>query len=223
MSLVPDYLWWKLDDGSGTNCADASGNSRVGTAVGSPSWGTGQKGGCIVLNGSTQYISGGTGLTGVDVHDKTISCWIKKTGTSLKGVVDKDFDSGSFGGWGFWTQAAVNKCQFWAASNKNLSDNGSLTFTLGVWTHVAVTWNVTTKTARFYINGVFNSTQSDGSIGENSSGSADFEVGNLRNNLSSGTYAFDGSIDDVRVYSTILTDQEIGQLYNQGFGMMVEA
>lgn len=221
MSLIPDYLWWKLDDASGTTSADATGNSRTGTTQNSPSWGTGQVGGCIVLNGTSQYISGGTGLTGVDLSDKTITAWIKKTANSEKGIVDKDFDSGSYGGWGFWMHSD-GKLRWWVHSGKDFIDNGSNTITLGSWTHVAVVWNYSGKTAYFYINGVFNSSINDNTITENSSGSADFQVGNLRNNLSSGTYAFDGSLDDVRIFSRTLTAQEISQLHNQGRGMGVE-
>jgi hypothetical protein len=206
--------WWKFDEGSGASAADSSGQGNTGTLTNSPTWVSGWSNKALQFNGSSQYITCGSGFTTVDLIDKTISAWIRKTANSQKGIVDKDFDIGgaNYGGWGFWTNTN-GKLWFWLQSLKDLKDNGSATISLGAWTHVLVVWHHSTDTADFYINGRLNSSISDNTIVEKASGAADLEIANLRNNLSAGTYAFDGSIDDVRIYNRALTAAEVQALY----------
>ncbi len=207
--------WWKLDDGTGTSAIDSSGSGNTGTLNNGPGWVDGRKGRAVALDGTNDYISMGTSaLTSVDNSDKTVSAWIRKTANSQKGIVDKDFDSGgsNYGGWGLWTQSN-GKLWWWTHPSKDLLDNGSQTIALGEWTHVAITWSNSSQTARFYINGTLNSTQTDNTIVEKASGSADLEIGDLRNHLNGGQFAFDGSIDDVRVYNRALSASEITALY----------
>ena len=149
--------------------------------------------------------------TGLDLIDKSIQCWVKKTGASAKGIVDKDFDNGApnYGGWGFWVQAN-NKLWWWNHANLDLLDDGALTVSNTTWTNVAVTWNSTTKTANFYINGTLNSSKTNASIVEKASGSANLVVGAFRNT----TNTFDGSIAVVKAYNRLLTASEISQNFN---------
>lgn len=78
------YLFWKLDETSGSTAADSSGNGRTGTFVngGSSSsstacTGTGGAGRSVLLNGSNQYIAttSTTAIKGSDTF--TVETWIK--------------------------------------------------------------------------------------------------------------------------------------------------
>lgn len=196
--------------GSGTSWTDLSGQNNTGTLTNGPTFSI-VNGGAIVFDGLNDLISLGTGFTSLDLIDKSFQCWIKKTGASAKGLVDKDFDNGTpnYGGWGFWTQAN-NKLWWWATPNLDLLDDGPLTISNTTWTNVAVTWNSSTKTANFYINGVLNSSKTNASIVEKASGSANFVVGAFRNT----TNPFDGSISLVNAYARLLTASEIQQNFN---------
>jgi hypothetical protein len=199
--------YWPLNDGSGTLAVDSSGNGNNLPLVGLPTWGSNY----LTLNGSTQYGDAGSNtLAGLDQHDKTIFAWLNKSGNSQKGIVDKSFNSPGvgFGGWGFWVQG--NGRLMWTVQDgQEFYDSGFAGVTLNSWTFVTVVWHYSTSSAEFYINGVLNSIVSNGGAAERSSGAADLQVGNLRNNLAGGAYAFDGSIRQVAIYNRALSAEEI--------------
>lgn len=208
--LLVDAGNTKSYPGSGTTWTDVSSVNNNGTLTNGPTYNSGN-GGSIVFDGLTQYVNLGSTYTGLDLIDKSFQCWIKKTGASAKGIVDKDFDNGApnYGGWGFWVQSN-NKLWWWAHPNLDLLDDGSLTVSNTTWTNVAVTWNSTTKTANFYINGTLNSTKTNASIVEKVSGSANLVIGASRNT----TTPFDGNISYVSAYTRVLSAAEILQNYN---------
>ena len=168
--------------GSGTTWTDRSGLGNTGTLTNGPTYSNG----AIVFDGVDDLVNFGSTYTGLDLIDKSIQCWVKKTGASAKGIVDKDFDNGApnYGGWGFWVQAN-NKLWWWPHPNLDLLDDGALTVSNTTWTNVAVTWNSTTKTANFYINGTLNSSKTNVSIVEKASGSANLVVDRKSTRLNS--------------------------------------
>jgi len=100
------------------------------------------------------------------------------------------------------------KLQWWAHEGKDLSDDGSSTVTAGLWSHVLVTWDESADTAKFYIDGVLNSTKTDATIVELVSGDAQLIMGGIRNN--DGTLQeLNGKLDDIRLYNRILQAHEI--------------
>lgn len=197
--------------GSGNDWKDIQGGN-IGTLTNGASYSSAD-GGSISFDGSNDYVDYGTGLTSLDQKNKTIQVWFKKTGSSQKGIVDKEFDNNgpNYGGWGFWTQSN-NKLWWWNHGGLDLKDDGSLTFSLNTWTNVAVSWHNTSKTAKFYINGSLNSTKTNANIVEKASGNAKFLIGSLRNNLSG--YSFDGNIASVAAYDAVLSDADILSNYN---------
>jgi hypothetical protein len=196
--------------GSGTTWSDLQ--SKInGTFTNGTTFSTSNNG-AVVFDGVDDYVTFGTSFTSLDLIDKSFQCWINKIGSSHKSIIDKDFDNGApnYGGWGFWIQSN-NKLWWWNHANLDLLDDGLNTVTNGVWTNVAVTYNNTTKTANFYINGILNSSKTNINIVEKSSGSAPLLVGSLRGAI--GFY-FDGSISLVLAYNRILTAAEIQQNFN---------
>lgn len=58
--------YWKLDDGTGTNATDSSGNGNTLAMTGSPSWATGQIGpSALDFSGTGQYLSVADPVSGV--------------------------------------------------------------------------------------------------------------------------------------------------------------
>ncbi len=204
-------VWWKCNDAGGTTAADSTGSGINLPLINSPSWGPNY----LTLNGTSQYGDAGSNrLTSLDQHDKTICAWINKNSSSFKGIVDKDYvdDGVGYGGWGFWV-LSNNHLDWWVEVNQDLQDDGAASVTVGQWTFVAVVWHYTIQQADFYINGVLNSSVNNGAAVEFPSKTADLEVGNLRNNLSGGAYAFDGSMRDVGIYDRALSAAEVKSNY----------
>jgi len=188
----------------------------TGSYVNGASW-VNTSSGSISMDGIDDYVSfGDPGNIGVDLSDKTICCWVNKTSNGNYGLVDKDFDTspGVYGGWGLWIQSN-NKLWWWNHSNFDLLDDGSTTIPNNTWTHCAVTYDNTNKTARFYINTTLNSTKTNASIIEKSSVGANLVIGATRN----GQFVLPGRIGPVQIYNRILTATEITQNYNAQKGL----
>lgn len=218
--IVKDGLVFHLDAAkvdsypkSGTSWTNLSQTNITGSLLNNPVFSS-DNGGTIVFDGTDDFVRFGSTFTTLDLVDKSFQCWVNKVGASARGVIDKDFDGGgtNYGGWGFWVQSN-NKLTFWVHRLKDLNDDGSNTITLGQWTNIAVTYNSTTKSATFYINGNVNSTKTDATIVEKSSGTTQLVVATIRNNTIANR-AFDGSISNVLAYTRILSASEILQNYN---------
>ena len=86
------------------------------------------------------------------------------------------------------------------------------TYTSGVWTHVVLTYSVSDG-GRKYINGVADLTGGGGL-----SGSFRVNIGGYNNGAS-----FNGDIDDVRFYDTVLSQSDVDEIFNLGNGTEVSA
>ena len=178
--------------------------------IGSPAWAANY----LNFNGSTQYGDAGSNqLSLLDLHDMTVCVWVNKAGSSFKGIVDKSyFEQGvGYGGWSL-RMLADNQLDWWVENGQDFTDAGAATNNVGQWTFLAVVWHYTAQEADFYINGALNSKVIHGAAVEGASG-APLEIGNMQDNLSGGTYAFDGSMHDAGIYNRALSAAEIEDNY----------
>lgn len=84
------------------------------------------------------------------------------------------------------------------------------------WTHVAVTYNTSTQSIKFYKNGViFRDTTYDSGNGNLSS------TNNLLINYGTDSWKnyFKGTTDEVRIYNRVLSANEVAALYRAGAGI----
>lgn len=98
---TPDYLWWRLNDTTGTSAVDSSGNGRTGTRSGSTIT-TGQTG--ALLDGDTDKAMLFSGTNPViqtpyvatwDTTQWSVCCWFKTTTTAAANIlVARDHQSG---------------------------------------------------------------------------------------------------------------------------------
>ena len=88
-------------------------------------------------------------------------------------------------------------------------------FTLGVWQHVAVTYDGSSSSANvhIYVNGTEVSSYV---LNQNGVGTklSDAAMGVLIGNNGGQTRTFDGTIDDVRIYNRVLSATEIQSVMN---------
>lgn len=205
---------WKLDEGTGTSTADASGSGSTGTLANSPTWSTGRINSALTFSGN-RYVTTGTpsNLTNLYSTGMTVTAWIKpaSAGTGNGGrIVDK---SNGGAGWSFKMNGST-KVQFAAsefATTDATRDSGA-SITLNAWQHVSVTWtgSATATNIHLYVNGTLSDgTATNGAGASRDDSAAPFAIGNRPVDAARG---FDGLIDDVRVYNRVLTSTEIQTL-----------
>ena len=135
-------------------------------------------------------------------------------------IADKSLDSGSGSGWGFLILGGPSRLSYQRdfSTQRGLWATTDPAITLDTWQHVAVTYDdsSTANDPIFYINGV------ERPIGQEivtPSGSAvsdagiDLVLGNLG---ATAPRTFDGLIGSVKLYTRILTAQEIQRDYQIG-------
>jgi len=188
---------WKLDEGAGTEVFDASGNNVTGTFMGDPTWTTGMYGGGLEFDGDGDYVDFGNpagwpegdaprSLTGWGLTYSVASGWrwiaaYGSAGTGLACFIGMTGTDLYGGGYG----DDIMTAGFWAVNE---------------WHHIALTYDGTT--ALLYADGVevdaqaksWNTTLGRAHLGRQVNDVAEF---------------WDGVLDDVRVFSHVLSVEEL--------------
>lgn len=166
-----------------------------------------------LANGTINVVNGlytfGSKFTDIDLKDKTIQLWVYKRDLTAAGLLDKDFETPGYGGWGVWVNTG-NKLQFWAQSGKDEFSNNAIA--ANVWTNIAVSHNVQSNTITFHIDGVWDNVAVDNTIVPKPSNSAPMIIGGIRGAV--GGRSFDGQIASIFIYDKVLSNTEILQNYD---------
>jgi hypothetical protein len=189
--------WWKLDENTGTTAADATGSGHTATLSSGTTWTTGKLGSGIYVASNTQMA---TTATGKPVPGSfTISAWMNPTNTS---GIDTLFSFGSIAA----LRVNGSALRFTTFGVKDHDTAGSM-FSANTWTHIALTFTPsTTGGAKFYVNGVLRQSIDSSSINTAATG-----VWRIGASHVSGEW-FGGALDDVRLYSRVLSDQDIATI-----------
>ncbi|MBN2314541.1 MAG: LamG domain-containing protein, partial [Sedimentisphaerales bacterium] len=192
----PELLcWWSLDEGQGTIVLDRSGHGADGTIVGHPQWVDGVDGGALNFDGAIEAVT-------YNFEDETwtaytLAVWAKSnrlnqvnnsgicaTYLTTNGGFQLSYDN-------------FNNYQYHADVDQILGPAS-----LG-WVHLAVTYDGAIATA--YYNGEFVATFTPGAddLLANKYGLGVNRVEDHR---------LDGSVDDFRVYSRALSQEEIQEI-----------
>ena len=196
--------WWKLDDGSGTSAADATGNGHTGTlhnisnpATATSGWtANGKRGGALIFDGNDDQVS-------IAVINSTttftIAAWIYQLpGGDLNAILLQNATAGMV----TWDDGGGGLVIQWA--NADGSDTVSSTrMDFNQWYHVAAVSDGGVLT--LYINGAFVGT---GTV--NASVPFDSVGGDTGGDVTKGI------LDDVRLYSRALSAGDIQQLFQGG-------
>jgi len=210
--------YWNLNENAGNTATDDSGSGNTGTLINSPQWVPGESGSALnFANAGKAYVSasGAETLSNLYTHGMTVAAWIKPrsagSGTSGR-IIDKDNNNG---GWYFSMNGATSVKlgidTFSVASPSRVSTTG---IKLNVWQHVAATWDgsASGSNIHIYINGVLaDGTAVSGSGVAEIDNDTPFAIGNRSVDVGR---SFDGGIDEVRVYSGVLSAAEIQALVN---------
>lgn len=166
---------------------------------------------------SSQYLSiTDASQKGLDITgDFTLEAWVKfESSTSSMYVMNKGTGTGNQRGYRLWYNSTGPTTWRMAVSsdgtstNQDTLDSSPFTPVLETWYHVALTWDASTSTATFYVNG-----QNWGfAIGSETSvynNTGLFEIGSASGNR------WDGEIDEARVWNCVRTPSEISNNFNK--------
>ena len=196
-SLVAAY---GFEEGTGTTTADSSGLNNTGT-LSNATWATtGRFGKALSFNGTNAWVT----VPDANVLDltttMTIEAWVNPTTlTSWRTIVLKESTSGL--SYGLYAHDGSRPAAYIRIGSSDIDRAGTAVLPTNTWTHVAMTYDGTTL--RLYVNGAQVATRAI-------SGSIVTSTGALRigGNASWGEY-YAGLIDEIRIYSRVLTAAEI--------------
>jgi uncharacterized repeat protein (TIGR01451 family) len=204
--------FWRLGDPAGsTTAADASGNGLGATVE--PGVSLGQAG---AISGNTAAAFPGTGPAVVVPANAvlelssavSVEAWVRPTAAGQNGGI---FEK-TVGGWVnsqymLMLEAGVAKFRVKTAAGGLLPVDGPI-LAIGTWSHLVGTFDG--ATLRLYVNGAL--AASAAAQGPLASGSGPSFVGRLGQNL----YPFQGSIDEVAVFSGALSSDRVRAHYVGG-------
>ena len=199
--------YWRMDEASG-NLTDLVA-SRVLTAVGTPSYA--QTGAilpdtdtAILFDGGTDKFTNTTLSPPLAANNRTVEAWCRATNTATKqgcagwgdsGVVADEYDMG------------FNTSKVYLQGDSR-DTTGVTALSNDTWYHLAGTYDGTN--VRLYVNGVLDVTTAQALDTTNTDG---VHVGAF----TSGYSAYlTGQVDEVAIYSTVLTAAQILSHYNNG-------
>jgi len=151
----------------------------------------------------------------------SVSAWVKLDSMSANGFI---FQLRAESGTNdqiilLWNNAsAVIRGNVKFGGTTNVVDSGSGLENDGNWHHVVFTWMSGSKTAsdnytRIYIDGSETDNDAIGNTWADASAPAELVIG--RNSIQSNAY-FNGHINDVAIFSDVLTSGEVSSIYNEG-------
>jgi hypothetical protein len=214
--------WWKLDETTGTDAADSSGNDRNGTLmVAGFDFDTdkaqGVLGGALGFDG-TGYVSvtGATAYQGVlGKNPRTVAAWIKKPDGGATGPI---VTWGTNLPGGKWEVKLRNEGML-RLSNGDGNIEGTALIDDDTWHHIAVVVpdmvDPELNHVVFYIDGKLEAHDASTSPIDTPA-DVDVMIGEYF-----GAAPLQGALDDVRIYSRELSATEVEELYLLGAGTKV--
>jgi cysteine-rich repeat protein len=219
---------WQFEEGTGTSATDSTTYVNGGTLQGGSSFATNV--GFPATTFTNTYSLAVDGVNGVvDVPDTTdldfdtsddfsVSAWVNGTAFSSYQTIAHNLDDNTSARNGYLFTVNAGTPEVWIISDYGstlyLRVPATVTLSTGTWYHVAFSYDGSGTAAgvKIYVDGadVTGSALQD-TLGANSIlSSQEFEIG-FRGDAA--TQAFNGGIDDVRVYATVLTPTHVATLF----------
>jgi hypothetical protein len=206
--------WWKLNETSGTAAADSSGNGHDGTITGVAKWTTGRIGGALQFDGATYVNCGFVNVDTAVTGGITVCAWVNITAANADYKLCSNQQATSAMGGGFTCgiyngRLSLDCC---TATTRNLNrDSDGAQLPAGAWKHVGFVLDDVGNAFREYQDGAL----VDDSVENTSIGISTqaFRIGANSPNLA---YYYNGLVDDLRIYDTVLSEAEIQQVMQGG-------
>ncbi len=211
-----DYIgYWRFEGNVNDETRNNNGILYRGSSPGTGTYETGVFEQALRLNGVDEYVNVGSGSTDI-TKNITVSAWFNTNKNQRQAIVAR----GSVNAvplnqqYNLWLDLPSGYIQFVVSDGgSNYKASTSPFFVqMSTWYHAVGIWDGTK--VHLYINGVLKN-----------SANASFESMNQRSDNTligskgAGSYFFNGTLDEVMIYSRALNESEIQQIYcNQGGG-----
>lgn len=231
--IVPQARLYSTSS-AGTDCLDEVG-ANDGTYVDAPTLGatgaiSGDSDTAVTFDGAADYVNVGTlGNFGSQLSNGiTLESWIYPTSTSPDAIMGvRDLTGGTNQEIIFGIPSG-GKLEFLITDNNDLTARfrvNTPTISINTWTHVAVTWHPESPNeCQIYINGVAESVSRLSTFHTATFSFIDFDINvfvggeNYDGAAMSADYAWSGSLDEVAIYSRVLTPPTVLLHYLFGTG-----
>jgi prepilin-type N-terminal cleavage/methylation domain-containing protein len=216
---------WNFEEGSGTTATDVSGWGNDGTISGgthtTDTYNDNLSRYALSFDGSNDYVRIGYDplFYGIGTGQLTISLWANRQDAS-SGSVPRLVSTDCSNAWCIYLENNGNGRLRFTTGFTNGSSNSLYEprgLPQGEWVYIVGTYNALAGEKKLYINGkvVDEATVSTSGLGKEAD-EDEFAIGVNVEITPQGNNVFNGLIDDVRIYATSLTAQEIKTEYLAG-------
>ncbi|MBI5882608.1 MAG: fibronectin type III domain-containing protein [Elusimicrobia bacterium] len=214
---------WHLDESAGTTASDASLTVNNGAltclasaCASTPTFTTGPSN----MGNSVTFRGQADSLVRIPAHaaynfagDITVSAWVNPATLNQSngaGIAAK----GAGGSEDFSLDAAAGKYRFMFSANKTVSS--TMTITAGAWTHLTGIYSSAAGgTLKILVNGVLSAATSG--HGARPTTNTPVTIGSRQSGAGTFDLSFSGSVDEVRLYSYAMTDDQVLADYRAAF------
>lgn len=196
--------YWKLNETSGTSASDSSGNSRTGTVTGTTSWQAAVLNNGFKFDGNTKIQA--SGMLG-NPRNISVAAWANLTAADTAGA-----EIVSLGDHFALRldELGITKAVFYNGSAYVEVDLNQ-TFAGTGWHHFAATFDDPHDTFNLYVDGVLAASATTTSSISYSGLGSNTVIG--RHGNAGTTRDFTGTIDDVQIYSYVISATDVARLY----------
>jgi len=221
MSLLTSIVgYYKFDENSGTSVGDATGVGNSGTFSGTtPYYKTGKINAGGNFNGSDTNVTFTSVSSQNSLSQLTVSVWVNIAGNGLNGlgrIIQKL--NASNGYFQINMESSTTTIVFSASWATTVGIWRYTAPSQNVWHHIAVTYDGSSvnNVPTFYIDNASQSLASSQTpAGSRTTDDTNMYIGNRGDT----TRTFNGTIDEIGLWSRLLSSSEISQLYNGGNGL----
>ncbi len=208
--------YWSMDWYNSSGIFDNSTYNNFGTfngGLGTDNITTGKYGYGLEFDGdSTSHIQV-PDSDSLDVSSITISLWLKfadNQSSRIHTILNKKKAGGSgAGGYTLYiSESGRMTLDVWNETDGCYPYSNKLSWDKDVWYFVAVTYDGNTGEAKFYRN--------DSSVGTDTEGCKFITPTNKNLNISTPSYPWNGTLDEIRIFNRALSEEKINASYNSG-------
>lgn len=215
---------WLLDEDSGTTAYDSSNEGNDGTFENGPTWVSGRFGKALKFDGKDDNVSVPYDPSiALGDLDYTLTAWIYSEGpnnaNNWRGIIShlNTYPAGYCLRLGETATPGSNKVFFFYGDVDSWEEFVSdTTLNEDEWYHVAVTYTADSNTVQIYVNGKAEGSRASGNEGDMvADDDAVLKIG--EDWPPDGTRYFNGIIDEVGIFQSALTENDINDIMTKGF------